>query len=119
LPAVGREAARHRARSTFHGSQIGRGAGIGQLLSSRDRHAAFRSRRVVVKYRSVKLAGKGLKAARAHLRCVQRDGITREGLPGDLYCANQDRADGKAFIDHAAGDRHQFRFIVSAEDGCE
>jgi len=69
-------------RSTFHGSQIGRGASIGRLLSSRDRHAAFRSRRVVVKYRSVKLAGKGLKAARAHLRYVQRDGVTREGLPG-------------------------------------
>src|SRR3984893_10896336 len=105
-------------RGTFHGSQIGRGASIGRLLSSRDRHAAFRSRRVVVKYRSVKLAGKGLKAARAHLRYVQRDGVTREGLPGDLYSADQDRADGKAFIDRADGDRHQFRFIVSAEDGC-
>jgi hypothetical protein len=69
-------------RSTFHGSQLGRGASIGRLLSSRDRHAAFRSRRVVVKYRSVKLAGKGLKAARGHLRYVQRDGVTREGLPG-------------------------------------
>ena len=72
-------------RSTFHGSQIGRGASIGRLLSSWDRHAAFRSRRVVVKYRSVKLAGKGLKAARAHLRYVQRDGVTREGLPGPLF----------------------------------
>src|ERR1700732_2173152 len=106
-------------RGTFHGSQIGGGASIGRLLSSWDRHAAFRSRRVVVKYRSVKLAGKGLKAARAHLRYVQRDGVTRQGLPGDLYSADQDRADGKAFIDRADGDRHQFRFIVSAEDGCE
>ena len=26
-------------RGTFHGSQIGRGASIGRLLSSRDRHA--------------------------------------------------------------------------------
>jgi type IV secretory pathway VirD2 relaxase len=37
----------------------------------------------------------------------------------DLYSADQDRADGKAFINRADGDRHQFRFIVSAEDGCE
>jgi hypothetical protein len=73
-------------RSTFHGSQLGRGASIGRLLSSRDRHAAFRNRRVVVKYRSVKLAGKGLEAARGHLRYVQRDGVTREGLPGRAQC---------------------------------
>ena len=50
---------------------------------------------------------------------VQRDGVTRQGLPGDPYSADQDRADGKAFIDRADGDRHQFRFIVSAESGCE
>jgi len=72
-------------RGKFHGSQIGRGASVGRLLSSRDRHAAFRSRRVVVKNRSVKLAGNGLKAARAHLRYVQRDGVTREGESGQLY----------------------------------
>jgi type IV secretory pathway VirD2 relaxase len=106
-------------RSKFHGSQIGRGASIGRLLSSRDRHAAFRGRRVVVKYRSVKLAGNGLKGARAHLRYVQRDGVTREGEPGQLYSADRDLADGKAFTERAVGDRHQFRFIVSAEDGAE
>jgi type IV secretory pathway VirD2 relaxase len=106
-------------RGRFHGSQIGRGASVGRLLSSRDRHAAFRGRRVVVKYRSVKLAGNGLKAARAHMRYIQRDGVTREGEPGQLYSADQDRADGKVFVERADGDRHQFRFIVSAEDGSE
>jgi type IV secretory pathway VirD2 relaxase len=106
-------------RSKFNGSQIGRGASVARLLSSRDRHAAFRGRRVVVKYRSVKLAGNGLKGARAHLRYVQRDGVTREGESGQLYSADQDRADGKAFIGRADGDRHQFRFIVSTEDGAE
>lgn len=124
LRAVASAGGRSRAgsssrRGAFHGSQIGRGAGIGRLLSSRDRNAAFRSRRVVVKYRSVKLAGKGLKAARAHLRYIQRDGVTREGAPGQLYSADQDQVDGKAFTDRADGDRHQFRFIVSAEDGAE
>lgn len=103
----------------FHGSQIGRGAGIGRMLSSRDRYAAFRSRRVVVKSRIVKLAGNGLKAAAAHLRYIQRDGVTRDGQPGQIYSADQERADGKSFLDRADGDRHQFRFIVSAEDGEE
>jgi type IV secretory pathway VirD2 relaxase len=106
-------------RGRFHGSQIGRGASVGRLLSSRDRHAALRGRRVVVKYRSVKLAGNGLKAARAHMRYIQRDGVTREGEPGQLYSTDRDQADGKAFVERADGDRHQFRFIVSAEDGSE
>lgn len=106
-------------KSKFHGSQIGRGASIGRVLAFRDRHAAFRSRRVVVKSRIVKLAGNGVKGARAHLRYIQRDGVTREGQPGELYSAGQDRAGGKAFIERAAGDRHQFRFIVAPEDGAE
>lgn len=103
--------------SKFHGGQIGRGAGIGRMLSSRDRHAAFRSRRVVVKSRIVKLAGKGVAGAKAHLRYIQRDGVTRDGAPGQLYGAEQDRVDGKPFLDRAEGDRHQFRFIVAPEDG--
>ena len=46
----------------FDGSRIGRGASLARVLASGDRHAAFRSRRVVVKTRLVKLAGKGLGA---------------------------------------------------------
>jgi type IV secretory pathway VirD2 relaxase len=100
----------------FDGSRIGRGAGVGRILSGRDRHAGLRPRRVVVKTRLVKLAGKGLGAAGAHLRYIQRDGVTREGEPGRLYSGGQDVADGKAFLERCGEDRHQFRFIVSAED---
>lgn len=106
-------------KARFHGSQIGRGASVGRMLATRDRYAAFRSRRVVVKSRIVKLAGNGIKGARAHLRYIQRDGVTRDGHPGELYSAEQDRADGKAFIERSTGDRHQFRFIVAPEDGAE
>lgn len=103
----------------FDGSRIGRGASMGRLLSSRDRLSAFRSRRVVVKTRLARLGGKGLATARAHMRYIQRDGVTREGQPGQLYSADKDVADGKAFLERCDGDRHQFRFIVSAEDGSE
>ncbi len=106
-------------RGRFHGSRIGRGAGVGRVLASRDRYAAYRQRRVIIKSRIVKLAGNGMKGAQAHLRYVQRDGVTRDGQPGQLYSADQDRADGRAFIERGDGDRHQFRFIVSAEDGVE
>ena len=100
-------------KSNFSGSRIGRGAGVGRVLASRDRYAAFRQRRVIIKSRIVKLAGKGMNGARAHLRYIQRDGVTREGERGDLYKALENEADGKAFLERGDGDRHQFRFIVA------
>ena len=103
----------------FDGSRIGRGAATGRLLLSRDRYAGFRTRRAIVKTWLIRLGGKGLAAARAHLRYIQRDGVNRDGSPGELYGRDQDRADGKAFLARADGDRHQFRLIVSAEDGAE
>jgi type IV secretory pathway VirD2 relaxase len=108
-------------RTGFTGARIGKGAGVGRVLAARDHLAAYRSRRVIVKFSIPKLAGKGIAAARAHLRYVQRDGVTREGAPGQLYGADTDKADGRAFIDRAeaGGDPRQFRFIVSAEDGEE
>lgn len=103
----------------FDGSRIGRGASMGRLLSSRDRFGGMRARRAVVKTRLVRFGTKGMPAASAHLRYIQRDGVTREGAPGELYSAERDTADGKAFLQRCDGDRHQFRFIVSAEDGSE
>jgi type IV secretory pathway VirD2 relaxase len=109
-----------RTRSgSFDGSRIGRGASTGRLLSSRLSHRGLRARRVIVKARLVRLAGKGQSGARAHLRYIQRDGVTREGEPGMLYGRDADVADGNAFLERANEDRHQFRFIVSAEDGAE
>lgn len=74
------------------------------------------SRRVIVKARYTRIAGGDLGAARAHLKYIQRDGVTREGERGQLYDANRDSVDGGDFLDRSVGDPHQFRFIVSAED---
>ncbi|MER8577686.1 DUF3363 domain-containing protein [Mesorhizobium sp. M1423] len=92
----------------------------------------FRSRRVVMKARVVKLPGRGKgttrraqkfvttsKAVDAHLRYLQRDGVTRDGEKGRVYSAVDDEADGKAFVERGRGDRHQFRFIVAPEDAVE
>lgn len=103
----------------FDGSRIGRGASVGRLLSSRDRFTGMRARRAVVKASLIRLQGKAGQVARAHMRYIQRDGVTREGLPGELYGPDTDRADGDDFLKRTAHDRHQFRFIVSAEDGAE
>lgn len=104
--------------STFSGSRIGRGGGWGTGAAMRRGRVTGR-RRVIVKTRIVKLQGQGIGAAKAHLKYVQRDGVTREGEPGRLYDATSDEADGKDFLERSDGDRHQFRFIVSPEDGAE
>ena len=74
------------------------------------------TRRVIVKARYTRQKAGELGAARAHLRYIQRDGVTREGHPGRLYDASSDDADGQAFLTRSEHDPHQFRFIVSAED---
>ena len=118
VAAVARAGATGGVRNRrFDGSRIGRGASVGRVLHGGDRHAAVRARRVVVKTRLVRLGAKGLSGARAHLRYIQRDGVGVDGTPGGLYSAVDDAADGKAFVERGVGDRHQFRFIVSAEDG--
>jgi type IV secretory pathway VirD2 relaxase len=107
-----------RARK-FDGSRIGRGSGMGRVLGASNRYSGERSRRAIVKARIVRLAGKGARAAIAHLRYLQRDGTTREGERGTLYSAELDAADGKSFLERGSEDRHQFRFIVAPEDGAE
>ncbi|MEJ5979116.1 relaxase/mobilization nuclease RlxS [Novosphingobium sp. PS1R-30] len=108
-----------RGRRSFTGSRIGRGSGMGQALGARDRFASLRSRRVIIKARVVHLKGKGFAAAKAHLRYVQRDGTSRSGERSELYGPDSDHADRDAFLNRSEGNRHQFRFIVSPEDGAE
>lgn len=105
----------HRA-STFTGSRIGRGYAQG-TVSAGPRSTG--QRRVVIKARIVRIKAGDTGAVRAHLRYVQRDGVTREGNPGELYDEGHDRTDARAFAERGKGDRHQFRFIVAPEDSSE
>jgi type IV secretory pathway VirD2 relaxase len=59
------------------------------------------------------------RAVDAHLRYLERDGVTRDGERGKAYSAFENEADGKAFVERGRGDRHQFRFIVAPEDATE
>lgn len=102
------------------GLKRGRGAAFvrARTLSGGWKHSAPGMRRVVVKTRYVQGAGKNGKSA-AHIRYIQRDGTSRDGERGQLYSATEDRANGAAFVERGADDRHQFRFIVSPEDGAD
>lgn len=77
------------------------------------------ARRVVIKSRFVVLRRASPNSVAVHLHYIERDGVTRDGQKGQAYCADIDAADLKAFQERGQNDRHQFRFIVSAEDGLE
>jgi len=106
-----------RSGARFTGSRIGRGSGVAAAFVNRSHaQAKFRSRRVAVKIRSVRLGGNGLPKARAHLKYIQRDGAERDGKPGKLYGPVRDAVDGEAFLEEGKSDRHQFRIILSPEE---
>src|SRR5450432_2504620 len=126
-PGTGKGGGRFNAR--------GRGAATALRLKdrsawSRDGSGArTRARRVAVKARVVKLnpqrgAARGRQfvsagALDAHPRYLERDGVTKDGAKGQVYSGERDAADGRAFLERGRDDRHQFRFIVSSEDGVE
>jgi type IV secretory pathway VirD2 relaxase len=76
----------------------------------------IRPRRVTVKVRIVK-PGRKAGGVQAHLRYLEREGVTREGEPGRLYSTFTDEVDRNGFIERGMDDRHQFRIILSPEDG--
>ena len=104
-------------QSGFTGSHIGRGSAFGTLAAAG--LYPGNQRRVIVKARITKFKAGDLGAARAHLRYIQRDGVTPEGEAGQLYSRDLDEANGTAFLDECGEDRHQFRLIVSPEDGAQ
>lgn len=76
------------------------------------------TRRCVVKARVVPLNARGVKAAQLHLRYIEREGVERDGSPGRLYGSNAEVA-REELSDPLPGEKHQFRFIVSPEEGAE
>jgi type IV secretory pathway VirD2 relaxase len=74
-------------------------------------------RRVIVKARIARHGTSDLAAARTHQHYIMRDGVTREGGPGQLYDREHDVANGNDFLERQTGDTYQFRLIVAPEDG--
>ena len=104
------------ARKGGGGSRFGRGNAAG---SSRARRPDMR--RVIVKMRVVRHAGTKFRAApiARHVAYLEREGVTCDGAPAQMFDAGTDRVDGEAFAARCEDDRHHFRFIVSPEDAGE
>jgi len=77
------------------------------------------SRRVTMKTLLVNLRQASVQSVAKHLRYIERDGVGRDGEPGRAYGPLTDEANLDAFKERSEHDRHQFRFIVSPEDGTD
>jgi len=98
------------------GSRLGRGHTAARFAG---RSLTRNSRRVTTKTLLVNLRQASPQSVARHLRYIERDGVGRDGEPGRAYGPLADEADLDAFKERSQGDRHQFRFIVSPEDGAE
>lgn len=117
--------ASRRSGATPLARRSGKPAGTGRY--GRGRAAALRARRspyqrrVVIKARVVRHKGARFRSAplALHVSYLERDGVTRDQERGQLFDASGDNANGEAFAQRCADDRHHFRFIVSPEDATE
>lgn len=116
-----REASKAGAKAGKAGRRPGARLGRGHVAARFAGHVgASSARRVAVKVRLVNLARAGTRSTLKHLRYIEREGVDRQGGQGHAYGpatdAATDAADTSAFEQRGREDRHQFRFIVSAED---
>lgn len=98
------------------GSRLGRGHTAARFSGAK---LTPMSRRVTIKTLLVNHLRASPQSLAKHLRYIERDGVGRDGEPGQAYGPQTDTADLDAFKERCADDRHHFRFIVSPEDGAE
>ena len=95
------------------GARLGRGHTAARFTGA---SLTAGSRRVTIKIRLVNLAKAGPRSTATHLRYIEREGVGRDGEPGNAYGPATDDADLAAFEERGREDRHQFRLIVSPEE---
>jgi type IV secretory pathway VirD2 relaxase len=55
----------------------------------------------------------------AHVACLERDGVTRDGEKAACSALPRTASDAAAFARRGLNDRHHFRFVVTPEDAAE
>jgi type IV secretory pathway VirD2 relaxase len=74
------------------------------------------ARRVVIQAHVQRMTAHGAKAAALHLAYIERDGAAKDGSPAVLYGPDGPVPRAR-FEQPRVGESHQFRFMVSPEDG--
>ena len=113
----GKRLSRGVRKPGFTGARYGTG-GAARTGGTRHRHLSrAQMRRVIVKVHIARARAAGPGLFRAHIGYLQRDGVDREGEGGILYDRDQEGISPRDFLERSEHDRHQFRIIVSPEDG--
>lgn len=105
-----------RVRRAAHKSSRSSGGRVRKTSSVSEQYF---SRRVIVKVHVAKMGGQGYAVQKLHVDYIQRDSAAREGDRGTLFSRDEIFADSDDFLERGKDDRHQFRIIVSPEDGKE
>lgn len=105
------------SRSAFTGARKGAARGAGSRGLRRSGPSRPHMRRVIVKVHIARAGRSGPGLYRAHLGYLQRDGVDRSGDGGVLYDRDGDSVNARGFLERSENDPHQFRIIVSPEDG--
>jgi type IV secretory pathway VirD2 relaxase len=97
-----------------HGRRAGAGGKVGPLPAGvgPGRHA----RRVLIHAHVQRMTAYGAKAAAEHLAYIERDGAEKDGAPAVLY-GPDGPVPRERFEEPRLNEQHQFRFVVSPEDG--
>jgi len=112
----GKSTVRPRGTGQRPGSRLGRGHTAARFAGAK---LTPMSRRVTIKTLLVNQRQASPQSLAKHLRYIERDGVGRDGEPGQAYGPQTDVADLGAFKVRCADHRHHFRFILSPEDGAE
>jgi type IV secretory pathway VirD2 relaxase len=116
VPSFPIRLARTAPRPIRDGARARRGRNQPSRIAVREPHAL--SRRCVIKSKYVPMTGEGRNLARRHLAYLERDGVERDGSPGRLYGADEEFS-AEEFRERIPGEKRQFRFIVSPQDGAQ
>lgn len=113
--------AKPSSKGTLSRGRIQRGGAAGRMASfRRTAYSAHRMRRVVVKVyiaRASKIGGSA--GFSKHIGYLQRDGVDHSGNRGEIYDREATGLHADNFNARSQDDRHQFRLMVSPEDGAE
>lgn len=117
LAKTGKRLSKARGESQFTGARYGAG-GAARTRGSSTRHLSrSQMRRVIVKIHIARAGKSGPGLYRAHVGYLQRDGVDRGGEGGVLYDRDNSNVNPQKFLERSEKDPHQFRIIVSPQDG--
>jgi Protein of unknown function (DUF3363) len=106
-------------RAALRRLQRSRGSGQRRYAARTPRAFDASARRAVVRVRVVHVnQAWGKKAAKLNLRYLERDGVQQDGSPGKLY-GEDGPVERRDFAKDLEGEEHQFRLMLSPEDGHE